>query len=127
MSTLLTAVLTHHLHWVVTVCPPPRSGSGGLQPPPLPARTLVVGRRTELVARLLLVLSYFIRDQLVSGERGTVGRGDGECVEECWGVSCFKTVKSPPPFSGLRATPDWMATPVRHSLGGNLASCACLM
>ncbi|XP_043234373.1 folliculin-interacting protein 2-like [Amphibalanus amphitrite] len=64
MSTLLTAVLTHHLHWVLTVAPR-GGGAGKLQPPP-PARTLVVGRRTELVSRLLLVLSYFIRDQLVS-------------------------------------------------------------
>ncbi|KAF0308396.1 Folliculin-interacting protein 1 [Amphibalanus amphitrite] len=75
MSTLLTAVLTHHLHWVLTVAPR-GGGAGKLQPPP-PARTLVVGRRTELVSRLLLVLSYFIRDQLTAlleSGRGGPGR-----------------------------------------------------
>ena len=69
ISTLLTAVLTHHLHWVQTV-----GAAGRLRPLP-PARTLVVGRRTELVNRLLLVLSYFIRDQLVSRVDSLISTG----------------------------------------------------
>ncbi|XP_051994069.1 folliculin-interacting protein 2-like isoform X2 [Xyrauchen texanus] len=88
LSALLTAVLTHHLAWVPTVMPsnlPPIKHAsqtadllakshpynplwaqlgdlyGALGSPVRVCRTVVVGRRRELVQRVLYVLSYFIR------------------------------------------------------------------
>ncbi|XP_046664895.1 folliculin-interacting protein 2 isoform X2 [Homalodisca vitripennis] len=85
ISTLLTAVLTHHLGWVPTVCSdvPGQPDSaladlsrnhpynplwaqlsdlqGALGYPPKIAKTVVVGKSEPLVLKLLSILSYFIR------------------------------------------------------------------
>ncbi|XP_037083866.1 folliculin-interacting protein 2-like [Pollicipes pollicipes] len=60
VTTVLTAVLTHHLNWVTTVAPRGGGAGGRLDGaaghPPRPARTLVVGQRTEIIGRFLLGL-----------------------------------------------------------------------
>ncbi|XP_039293844.1 folliculin-interacting protein 1 isoform X2 [Nilaparvata lugens] len=91
MSTLLTAVLTHHLGWVPTVSDQNESTSdhccskkgqlsalsewhpysalwaqlddlkGALGTPSKVARTIVIGRSESLVVKVLSVLSYFVR------------------------------------------------------------------
>ncbi|XP_035671144.1 folliculin-interacting protein 2-like isoform X2 [Branchiostoma floridae] len=117
LSTLLTAVLTHHLAWVPTVTPagatPPsrtyldKHSSktldmlakthpynplwaqlsdlyGAIGYPIKLARTVVTGRKAELVNRLLYLLSYFIRCSEVhenSEERDEVGENTAEKSE----------------------------------------------
>ncbi|CAH1246397.1 FNIP2 [Branchiostoma lanceolatum] len=114
LSTLLTAVLTHHLAWVPTVTPagatPPsrtyldKHSSktldmlakthpynplwaqlsdlyGAIGYPIKLARTVVTGRKAELVNRLLYLLSYFIRCSEVnenSEERDEAGENAGK-------------------------------------------------
>ncbi|KAI8521085.1 Folliculin-interacting protein 1 [Branchiostoma belcheri] len=114
LSTLLTAVLTHHLAWVPTVTPagatPPsrtyldKHSSktldmlakthpynplwaqlsdlyGAIGYPIKLARTVVTGRKAELVNRLLYLLSYFIRCSEVhenSEERDESGESAGK-------------------------------------------------
>ncbi|XP_019639551.1 PREDICTED: folliculin-interacting protein 2-like [Branchiostoma belcheri] len=114
LSTLLTAVLTHHLAWVPTVTPagatPPsrtyldKHSSktldmlakthpynplwaqlsdlyGAIGYPIKLARTVVTGRKAELVNRLLYLLSYFIRCSEVhenSEERDETGESAGK-------------------------------------------------
>ncbi|ORE22065.1 hypothetical protein BCV71DRAFT_241318 [Rhizopus microsporus] len=78
ISTLLTAVLMHHLSWVYTVAPPNTNihlHHGNYDPlwaqlsdlygfigtPSRITRTLVIGLRPSLVRRILYILTYFIR------------------------------------------------------------------
>ncbi|RCH89519.1 Folliculin-interacting protein 1, partial [Rhizopus stolonifer] len=78
ISTLLTAVLMHHLSWVCTVAPPDTNihiHQGNYDPlwaqlsdlygfigtPSRISRTLVIGLRPSVVRRILYILTYFIR------------------------------------------------------------------
>ncbi|KAG0742932.1 hypothetical protein G6F62_004513 [Rhizopus arrhizus] len=78
ISTLLTAVLMHHLSWVYTVAPPNTNihlHHGNYDPlwaqlsdlygfigtPSRIARTIVIGLRPSVVQRILYILTYFIR------------------------------------------------------------------
>ncbi|KAI9282210.1 folliculin-interacting protein middle domain-containing protein [Sporodiniella umbellata] len=78
ISTLLTAVLTHHLSWVYTVAPPNTHipvHQGDYDPlwaqlsdlygfvgtPSRITRTIVTGLQPSLVRRILYILTYFIR------------------------------------------------------------------
>lgn len=106
MSTVITAVLTHHLAWVPTVTPAGGTPSdtyldkhsakwvdtlakthpynplwaqlgdlyGAIGFPLKISRTVIVGRRAEIVKKMLYVMSYFIRcsDILETADMGTL-------------------------------------------------------
>ncbi|KAI9310984.1 folliculin-interacting protein middle domain-containing protein [Dichotomocladium elegans] len=80
ISNLVTAILMHHLSWVQTVAPPEEAKSvscrhgtydplwaqlsdlyGYVGSPGRITRTVVVGKRSSLVRRILYVLTYLIR------------------------------------------------------------------
>ncbi|KAG0165439.1 Folliculin-interacting protein 1 [Apophysomyces sp. BC1015] len=80
ISTMVTAALTYHLSWVHTVAPPEEDTSFGCRcgnydplwaqlsdlygyvgTPSRITRTIVVGRRANIVRRILYILSYLIR------------------------------------------------------------------
>ncbi|KAG9304350.1 hypothetical protein G9A89_019912 [Geosiphon pyriformis] len=80
VSTLITAILMHHLSWVPTVAPiadfEERNGKnlaydplwaqlgdlyGNIGTPSIMSRTIIVGKDVNTVRRILYVLSYFIR------------------------------------------------------------------
>ncbi|XP_061192634.1 folliculin-interacting protein 1-like [Saccostrea echinata] len=116
MSTLVTAVLTHHLAWVPTVTPAGGTPSktylhnhsakwldtlakthpynplwaqlgdmyGAIGYPLKIARTIIVGKKADLVKKILYILSYFIRcsDVHENGEVGTLESFlDDVCME----------------------------------------------
>ncbi|CAO3703733.1 unnamed protein product [Rhizopus stolonifer] len=82
ISTLLTAVLMHHLSWVCTVAPPTQKGNlhqgdydplwaqlsdlyGFIGTPSRITRTIVIGLQSSVVRRILYILTYFIRSNEV--------------------------------------------------------------
>lgn len=109
VSTLLTAVLTHHLGWVATVLP-----SSGLDPeqirvfqqpynalwsqltdlygaighPLKTAQTVITGSKKTIISKLLDALTYFIRFGNI--ERRNVCRSSVETENQVAGLICVK-------------------------------------
>lgn len=95
ISTLMTAVLTHHLGWVSTVLPPSQSDTdtlsklhspcnplwgqlsdlyGAVGSPTKVARTIICGNSIngEIISKILYTLTYFIRCSII--ERNSLSR-----------------------------------------------------
>ncbi|KAI8370554.1 folliculin-interacting protein middle domain-containing protein [Radiomyces spectabilis] len=99
ISTMFTAVLSHHLSWVQTVAPPEDERNigchygnydplwaqlsdlyGYVSTPSTIARTIVVGRKASLVRRVLYILSYLIRCNEVYESLETLSDAESEYI-----------------------------------------------